>query len=256
MDIFEYNRDAWDAESARGSEWTVPVDAAMIARARAGDWSIVLTPQIPVPRAWFPPSLTAVRVLGLAAGGGQQMPILAAAGATVTLLDASPRQLATDAAVAEREGLSIRREQGDMADLSRFADASFDLIVHPCSNLFVPDIEPVWRECHRVLRPGGELLSGFAQPVWFLFSEPAQERGELVVANVLPFDERYDLDEGQRQTYIDKREPLVFGHTFDAQLGGQLRAGFVLVDLYEDRHPGVPLSEYIANYMATRARKP
>lgn len=255
MDIFAYNRDAWDAESERGSQWTVPVDEEHIARARAGDWSIVLTPQLAVPRDWFPSRLDGVRVLGLASGGGQQMPILAAAGADVTLLDASPRQLAADTLVAEREGLRIRCEQGDMTDLSRFADGSFDLIVHPCSNLFVPDIEPVWRECHRVLRSGGELLSGFAQPVWFLFSETAQERGELLVANALPFDERYDLDEGQRQTYIDKREPLVFGHTFDAQLGGQMRAGFVLVDLYEDRHPGMPLSEFIANYMATRARK-
>lgn len=255
MDIFEYNRDAWDAQVENGCQWTVSVTPERIARAREGEFEVVLTPQIPVPRSWFPDPLAGTRILGLASGGGQQMPLLAAAGAEVTLLDASPKQLAQDAAVAEREGLAIRIEEGDMADLSRFSDASFDLIFHPCSNLFVPDINPVWRECHRVLRPGGELLAGFAQPHWFLFSEAAQERGELVVANTLPFDERTDIDEEQRLAYIENREPLVFGHTFEDQLGGQLRAGFQIVGMFEDRHPEMPLSKHIANYMATRARR-
>lgn len=256
MDIFEYNRDAWDAQVDNGCEWTLPVTPERIARAREGSFEIVLTPQIPVPRSWFPQTLRGARVLGLASGGGQQMPILAAAGADVTLLDASPKQLAQDRMVAEREGLSMRLEEGDMADLGRFDDASFDLIFHPCSNLFVPDVNPVWRECHRVLRSGGELLAGFAQPHWFLFSEAAQERGELVVAHSLPFDERTDIDEEQRQAYFENHEPLCFGHTFDDQLGGQLRAGFHIVDLFEDRHPGMPLSRHIANYMATRALRP
>jgi ubiquinone/menaquinone biosynthesis C-methylase UbiE len=65
----------------------------------------------------------------------------------VTVLDASPRQLKQDRTAAEREGLSLETVEGDMADLSMFADATFDLIVHPCSNCFVPDVRPVWREC-------------------------------------------------------------------------------------------------------------
>jgi len=91
----------------------------------------------------------------LASGGGQQVPILAAAGANVVSFDLSDAQLATDRMVAEREGLAIRFVRGDMADLSAFEDAGFDLIFHPASNVFVPDVCVVWRECFACCAPGG-----------------------------------------------------------------------------------------------------
>src|SRR5690606_7312110 len=112
------------------------------------------------PKQWFG-TLKGKDVLCLASGGGQQVPILAAAGGRVTSFDNSEEQLSRDRAVAEREGLGVETVQGDMADLSVFPDASFDLVFHPASNLFIPDVNPVWRECFRVLRPGGRLLSGF-----------------------------------------------------------------------------------------------
>ena len=68
---------------------------------------------------------------------------------TVTIFDNSPAQLEQDRRVAEREGLEICLVEGDMADLSVFADACFDLIFHPVSNLFVPNVLPVWREAAR-----------------------------------------------------------------------------------------------------------
>ena len=81
MDIRAYNRAAWDREVERRNRWTIPVDSEAVERARHGDFSIVLTPVKPVPRDWFP-TLENARVLCLASGGGQQGPILAAAGAT------------------------------------------------------------------------------------------------------------------------------------------------------------------------------
>ena len=162
MDVVAYNRQAWNQQVEQGNPWTVPFSAEVIAEARQGRWAIVLTPTIPVPRSWFPDPLSGRDVLCLASGGGQQGPILAAAGAQVTVFDNSPAQLARDREVAEREGLAIRTVQGDMADLSAFAAESFDLIFHPVSNLFAPDVRPVWRECYRVLRLGGALLAGFA----------------------------------------------------------------------------------------------
>jgi SAM-dependent methyltransferase len=74
-------------------------------------------------------------------------------------------RLAQDRLVADREALTIESRQGDMAELSVFPDESFDLVFHPVSNVFVPDVKPVWREAYRVLRPGGTLLSGFMNPV-------------------------------------------------------------------------------------------
>jgi len=116
------------------------VSSQQVADARAGSWAIQLSEHRTVPREWFP-SLPGLRVLCLAGGGGQQAPILAAAVAEVTLLDRSPRQLGQDAFVAERDGLELRLVHGDMADLSAFGDASFDLAVNPISTLFVPEYE-------------------------------------------------------------------------------------------------------------------
>jgi 2-polyprenyl-3-methyl-5-hydroxy-6-metoxy-1,4-benzoquinol methylase len=136
-DILAYNRRAWDRQVERRNPWTIPVGPDIIARARRGDWQIVLTPTKPVPADWFPP-LAGLDVLCLASGGGQQGPPLAAVGARVTVLDNSPKQLAQDRLVADREGLTIETVQGDMADLSVFPDGRFDLIVHPVSNVFAP----------------------------------------------------------------------------------------------------------------------
>ena len=93
FDLRAYNRAAWDRAVKAKNPWTVPVSAEDIALAQQGEWSIVLTPTKPVPRMWFP-SLNGLDVLCLASGGGQQGPILAAAGAKVTVLDNSPAAIA------------------------------------------------------------------------------------------------------------------------------------------------------------------
>lgn len=253
--IRTYNSQAWDKAVEQASQWTVPVTPDVIAAARQGDWQIVLTPTKPVPRHWFPP-LAGATVLGLASGGGQQGPILAAAGAKVTIFDNSPQQLAQDRYVAQREGLAITTVQGDMADLSVFGEASFDLIVHPCSNLFVPDVRPVWREAFRVLRPGGLLLAGFCNPVIYLFDQALADEGVLQVRHKLPYSDLTSLRTEERQQYLDAEQPLEFGHTLEEQIGGQIDAGFALTGFYEDTWADTTLSEYMSTYIATRASKP
>jgi SAM-dependent methyltransferase len=129
MDVRAYNRAMWDKQVESGNPWTVPASPEAIAAARRGEWSVLLTERRPVPRDWFP-RVPGLDVLCLACGGGQQAPIFAAAGARVTVLDNSPRQLGQDRLVADREGLLIRTIEGDMRDLSALADASFDLVFH------------------------------------------------------------------------------------------------------------------------------
>ena len=72
LDPVAHNRAAWDREVDRGNEWTRPVGPDVIARARTGDWSVVLIGYEPVPRDWFPADITGTVVLCLASGGGQQ----------------------------------------------------------------------------------------------------------------------------------------------------------------------------------------
>jgi SAM-dependent methyltransferase len=256
MDIVAYNKQAWDGLVARGDQWTQPVSPDVVEAARRGEWQIVLTPSRPVPRDWFPASLSGTRTLCLAGAGGQQGPILAAAGATVTVFDNSPRQLAQDRLVAHRESLKIETVEGDMRDLKAFADSSFDLVVHPCSNCFVPDVHAVWREVFRVLAPGGTMLSGFINPAVYIFDDAASNRGELLVRHRLPYSDQDSLTEAERRQFIDAGEPLVFSHTLEDLIGGQTDAGLVITGLYEDAWPEKPISRFMPAFIATRAQKP
>ena len=254
MDIRAYNRLMWDKQVENGNPWTVPVSPEVIAAARQGTWSVLLTEIKPVPRSWFPEDFTGLDVLGLACGGGQQGPIFAVLGARVTILDNSPRQLGRDQEVAQREGLSIRTVEGDMRDLSNFTDESFDLVFNPVSNCFIHEIRPVWQEAFRVLRPGGMLLAGFNNPAFYVFDFPKSEQGIFEVRYKLPFDSR-QLSKAERRYEFGDDSPLEFSHSLEDQIGGQLEAGFVLTGLYEDKQNS-KLGEYIPAYIATRAIKP
>jgi Methylase involved in ubiquinone/menaquinone biosynthesis len=259
MNSYHLNKAAWDHAVRTGSNpYTQVVSSQQVAAARQGMWSLYLSDCRPVPKDWFP-RLQGLKVLCLASGGGQQAPILAALGAEVTLLDASPLQLAQDQFVAARENLVIKCIEGDMADLSAFADASFELIINPPSTLFVPEIAPIWRECYRVLRSSGVLMTGFINPDEFVFDNLALDNeGVFVVKYPLPYIESETLDPEALDQRIRKKGMFHFSHTMDAQLGGLTHAGFVITGFYEDRRPeeqGNPIRHFMPSYYVVRAQK-
>ena len=259
MNSYDLNKAAWDHAVHNGDNpYTKVVSAQQIAAARQGTWSLYLSDCKPVPRDWFP-NLQGRKVLCLASGGGQQAPILAALGAEVTLLDASPLQLAQDRFVAERDHLAIKLMEGNMADLSGLEDASFELIINPPSTLFVPDVAPVWRECYRVLQSGGVLMTGFLNPDEFVFDYAALEKeGAFVVKYPLPYIEYETLDPQALEQRIRNKSMFHFSHTMEAQLGGLTQAGFVITGFYEDRRPleeGNPIRNFMPSYYVARAHK-
>jgi SAM-dependent methyltransferase len=255
MDTRAYNREAWNREVEGGeNRWSIPVSPEIIAKAKQGEFSILLTENIPVPHKWFPP-LKEAEVLCLASGGGQQGPVLAAVGANVTVFDNSPRQLEQDQLVAERESLSLKTMEGDAADLSVFTDESFDLVFNPCSTVFMQDVRAVWKEAYRVLRHSGVLMTGSMNPVHYIFDLYKADEGILEVTHSIPYSDltsipREDLDE-----LIEKGLPVEFGHSLTDLLGGQCDAGFVITDVYEDYMLDSPLHKYHPSYLATRALK-
>lgn len=257
MDIITHNRNAWNRESKAGGRWCSPVGSESIAAAKSGDWSVCLTPNRCVPQEWFG-DLSGKQVLCLASGGGQQAPIIAAAGARVVSFDNSDEQLLKDRQVAERDRLDLETVQGDMADLSLLADDSFDLIFHPVSNVFSEKIRPVWKECFRVLKNDGRLLTGFMNPMFFLFDhEEAQETGALKVKYSLPFSDLTSLSQEERAKIDADGAAYEFGHTFEDQIGGQIDAGFAISGFYEDdwEDAATPLNKYGRIFIATLARK-
>ena len=60
---------------------------------------------------------------------------------------------------------------------------------------------------------------------------------------------------------MDKQQrgaALVFGRSLSEQIGGQMEAGFVLTEFYEDHQPNprFVIDDYLPTFLATRAGKP
>jgi SAM-dependent methyltransferase len=254
LNVRKYNRYAWDRQVDKNNPFTIPVSPDVVSAARQGDYSVLLTETKPVPHEWFPP-FQGLDVLGLACGGGQQGPVFAALGAVVTIFDNSPAQLARDCMVARRERLALKTIEGDMRDLSAFADESFDLVFHPVSNVFCPDVRPVWLEAYRVLRHGGILMAGLANPIYYMIGTHADEQATLQIKYSIPYSDLESMDPKDLEICIEEATPLEFGHSLSDLLGGQMDAGFLLTDLYEDICPDSPISKYHPTYIATRAIK-
>ncbi len=247
----EINAKTWDKWAENGCEWSVPVSHEEYICAEAGSWSVYLTPCKTVPRDWFL-SFEGTKLLGLASGGGQQMPIFSALGADCTVFDYSDSQLESERLVAKREGYSINIVKGDMTKRLPFDDASFDMIFHPVSNCYIEDVYHIWNECYRILKKGGVLLAGMDNGLNFLF----EEDNPLTVVNKLPFNPLKMSDEKFKRM-ADNYDGIQFSHGIEEQVGGQLKAGFVLTDIFDDRDrpDGAKIREYAPQYIATRAIK-
>lgn len=245
----EVNSDAIDKWVAEGWEWGKPIDHETFEAARGGEWSVLLSPVRPVPASWFP-ELRGARVLGLASGGGQQMPIFTALGARCTVLDYSRAQLESEALVARREGYDIDIVRADMTRPLPFEDGVFDMIFHPVSNCYIEDVLPVWRECFRALKSGGVLMAGLDNGLNFAFDDDEKD-----LTFRLPFNPMKDRELYSRS--VENDWGIQFSHTVEEQVDGQLKAGFVLTDIYEDTNGVGRLHDFnVPSFFVTRAVKP
>jgi SAM-dependent methyltransferase len=255
MDPVQHNQAKWDSIADENDRWFKAVTPEELEAARQGRWRLNITAQKSVPKEWLEP-LPGKELLCLAGAGGKQAPILAALGAKVTVFDISQRQLDRDIAVARREGLSFETLQGDMSDLSPLADASFDLIVNPCSVCYCPSPIPVWEEAYRVLKPGGSFISGLINPVNYIFDEVQRDQGNLEVRHKIPYSD-LDVPDAERAEIWGDERPVDFGHSMDSMIGGMLRVGFFLTGFYEDRWGGDDqLSEHLDVFFAVKMTKP
>ena len=238
--------DRWIDE---GWKWGIPISHEDYEKALSGEWDVHLTPTKFVPHGWFG-DLKGKKVLGLASGGGQQMPIFAAQGAVCTVLDYSEKQLESERMVARREGYSIEIIHADMTKPLPFSDESFDIIFHPVSNCYVEEVLPIFRECARILKHGGILLAGLDNGVNFLVNDD-----ETQIVNTMPFNPL--KSEVQRRQLEESDCGMQFSHTVQEQIGGQLEAGLVLTNLYGDTNGEGRLHEMnVECFLATRAVKP
>ncbi len=240
--------DRWVDE---GWQWGKPVSHEEYVKALNGEWEVLLTPTVYVPKVWFGENgdIRGKRILGLASGGGQQMPVFAAAGAVCTVLDYSSRQISTEKMVAEREGYAIDIVQADMTKPLPFEDESFDIIFYPVSNCYIEDVYSVFKECARVLKKGGTMLGGFATEINYMVSSD-----ETRIVNKMPFNPLINPE--QMRELEEDDAGIQFSHTVADQIGGQLKAGLTLVDLYDDTNGEGRLHELnVKTFIATKTVK-
>jgi SAM-dependent methyltransferase len=248
--VYERNRRVWDAR--------VRQRLAHTRTASERDFRAPL--QVVDASGWLGGSVVGKRVLCLAAGGGLQSVLFAAAGAEVTVVDLSPAMLEQDRRMAARHRMRLRLIEGSMDDLSMLGDACFDVVVQPVSTCYVPDIVQVYREVARVTVAGGLYLSQHKQPT-------------SLQASALPGSQGYTINDAYyRRAPLppvlgshEHREAgaVEFLHRWEELLGGLCRSGFVIEDLREPHHAD-PMaaagsfghrSRFIPPYVAIKARR-
>lgn len=222
-DINSKTIDRWVKE---GWEWGQPISHEEYMEAKKGNWKVLLTPTKPVPKSYFPTSLEGLRILGLACGGAQQMPIFSALGAKCTVLDYSSLQLESEEMVSKREGYNIEIVKHDMTKPLPFTDASFDLIFAPVSNCYIEEMLPLFKECYRVLKNDGILLGGYDNGINFITFD------ENSIENKLPFNPL--KDKVLYKKLEEEDDGIQFSHSYEEIIGGLLKCGFTITDFYED----------------------
>lgn len=244
QDINAQTIDRWVED---GWKWGEPISHAACEKVRKGEWQVLLTPTVPVPHTWFG-ELKGKKLLGLASGGAQQMPVFSLLGAACTVLDYSTRQLQSEEMIAHREGYAIQIVHADMTQPLPFDDEAFDIVFHPVSNCYIEEVRPVFRECYRVLKKGGVLLCGLDNGLTYAFAE-----GSPTLQYRLPFN---PLKNPAHGAALAPGDGVQFSHTAEEQLGGQLEAGFHLTHIREDWDTEGALSDYhVPAYYLTRAIK-
>lgn len=218
----EHNQRAWDRRAQRQDTFAQP--------ARDDEFRNPLA--VLDGCGWLGGNISGKKLLCLAAGGGRQGPLYAAAGAQVTVVDISPAMLELDREVSRERKLTLRTVQTSMDDLSMFVDAEFDIVIHPVSTCYVSDVTKTYREVARVTRPGGVYISQHKQPTslqagmkpspgGYELVEPYYRSGPLPVVS------------GSR---LREEGTLEYLHRWEELMGKMCRAGFVIEDVIEPNH--------------------
>lgn len=217
------------------------------------------------PIGWLGGSVKGKRLLCLAAGGGRQSAIYATAGAEVTVVDISPAMLELDRQVARRRGLNIRLIQASMDRLDMLPDRSFDVVVHPVSTCYLPDVAPVFREVARVLCPGGIYISQHKSPTSLQTSHRCNADGRYGIEHEYYRDTAVPAvsQPSSATNRLRERGAIEYLHRLEQLIGGICRAGMVIEDFIEPFHAEPDAvgesfahrARFVAPYLRIKARR-
>ncbi len=249
-DFHWHNKAAWDRLARSGDRLARP--------ARDIDFADPLA-SVDGP-GWLGGNISGQRVLCLAAGGGRQGPIYAAAGGIVTVVDISPAMLELDRRVAAQRGLKLETVEASMDDLRCLDDQSFDLVIHPVSTCYVPDIGAVYQEVARVTKPGGLYISQHKQPTSLQASVQTQNGAYQIRFG---YYRDQPLPTNEAPNLIREQGTLEYIHRWEQLIGVMCQAGFVVEALTEPCHakPQAAVDQFahrcqfLAPYVRIKARR-
>lgn len=247
-DYIKLNKERWNTVK---NDYTEPFTHEEIEKRKGKPIEVGLTVGKLVPELWFEKT-KGKKILGLACGGGQQGPIFALKGYDVTIMDFSKSQLEKDDMVAQRENLQIKTVQGDMTKPFPFEDEIFDIVFNPVSNVYIEELENVYKEASRVLKKGGLLMVGFMNPWIYMYDADVvwdKPEEELFLKYSLPFNSRQLEEEGK--IIINPEYGYEFSHTLETQIRGQLKNGLAMIDFYESCDKRNRLTKFGNDYIAT-----
>ena len=252
--VLRTNRRVYDAMAASGDPLCRPASDQELAN-----------PLATVDAAgWLGGSIEGKRVLCLAAGGGRQSSLYSAAGAVVTVVDLSGAMLELDRQMAAQRGYSLRLFEASMDRLTMLRDGEFDIVVHPVSTCYVPDVRPVFAEVARVTRAGGIYISQHKQPVSLQSSiDPASNGYTIEHAYYRQSAIPAANSSAPSSRRLREQGAIEFLHRWEELIGGICRSGFVIEDLSEPLHAKpdarrgsfADRAKYIAPYVRIKAKR-
>lgn len=220
-------------------DWTACASKEQLQAARTGKLKLPFFHKY-IPEEWLK-DIKGKKILCLAGAGGLQAPLLACAGAEVTVLDISNKMLDKDREISKNENLQIRIVKGNMCDLSMFPNCSFDYIINPPSLMYVPNVTVVFKECYRVLNKEGIFIIMAPNPVNYLCDYIHDKNGGYYKAvHRMPFCSK-DYDDS---------DWIEYGHTMEDYLGGLIACHF-LIDGYME----CQMDDITELHFITKARK-
>ncbi len=250
-----HNALAWDRLASKKAALARPARDESFAEPR--EW---LGNGGPQGRMWLPESFVGHHVLCLAAAGGKHGPLYAAAGAHVTVFDISPAMLELDRRVARERRIDLEVIQGSMDNLSMLGGKRFDVVIHPVSTCYVPDISQVFQEVAYVTKPDGIYISQHKSPTSLQSSLEPMTSGQYAVSYP---QNRTDPLPPVRPSRLREEGTHEFIHSLSDILGGLCQAGFFITDFCEPDHTDVDASigsfahraTYLPPYLKILARR-
>ena len=215
--IFEQVEKNMDNLVANNVDWTACASKEQLQVAREGKLSLSFFNK-EIPKEWLK-DIQGKKVLCLAGAGGLQAPLLACAGAKVTVIYISNKMLDKDREIAKNEHLQIEIVKGNICDLSMFHNDFFDFIINPPSLMYIPNLSIVFKECYRVLNKGGIFIMIAPNPINYVCDYVDDENGGYYKAvHKMPFCSKD----------YDNSDWIEYGHTMEEYLGGLIACGFLI----------------------------